>query len=136
MGDNTRKRVRFVSDVWLRRDGQPEPLTWPRPGEGAPAAALRCDTLGCIQQRGGRTIAFVRDPRAFAEDCRRADPVIAAVPAWDLCPSPETVVDRFDLWRAGSHAVWLLSDGVRVENVTESRGERPWVARRTPAWEN
>jgi competence protein ComEC len=91
--------------------------------------------LGCIQQRGERTIAFVRDPRAFAEDCRRADPVIAAVPAWDLCEGPETVVDRFDLWRAGSHAIWLLPDGVRVENVTESRGERPWVARRTPAWE-
>ena len=132
---STRKRGRFVSDVWLRRDGQAEVLTWPSAGEGKPAAGLRCDTLGCIQQRGERTIAFVHDPRAFEEDCRRADPVISAVPAWDLCPRPETVVDRFDLWRAGSHAVWLLPGGVRVENVTESRGERPWVARRTPAWE-
>ena len=127
---STRQRGRFVSDVWLRRDGQSEARTWPRDGEGRPAAGLRCDTLGCIQRRGERTIAFVRDPRAFEEDCGRADPVVSAVPAWDLCPGPETVVDRFDLWRSGSQAIWLAPDGVRVESVAESRGERPWVARR------
>ena len=127
---STRQRGRFVSDVWLRRDGQAEPLTWPRGGEGAPAAGLRCDTLGCIQRQGDRTIAFVRDPRAFAEDCRRASLVVSAVPAWDLCEAPETVVDRFDLWRGGGHAIWLGPDGVRVESVADSRGRRPWVARR------
>ena len=127
---STRQRGRFVSDVWLRRDGQKETLTWPRDGEGAPTAGLRCDTLGCIQRRGDKTIAFVRDPRAFDEDCRRADLVVSAVPAWNLCPGPETVVDRFDLWRSGSHAIWLGPDGVRVESVAEARGERPWAARR------
>ena len=67
----------------------------------------------------------------------------AAAPIPSSAPSPpgisarepETVVDRFDLWRHGSHAVWLLPGGVRVENVSESRGARPWVARRIPAWE-
>ena len=127
---STRQRGRFVSDVWLRRDGQKETRTWPRDGEGTPAAGLRCDTLGCIQRRGDTTIAFVRDPRAFDEDCRRADLVVSAVPAWNLCPGPETVVDRFDLWRSGSHAIWLGPDGVRVESVAEARGERPWAARR------
>ena len=33
---STRQRGRFVSDVWLRRDGQAETPTWPRDGEGAP----------------------------------------------------------------------------------------------------
>ena len=130
---STRQRGRFVSNVWLRRDGQAETPTWPRDGEGEPAAGLRCDTLGCIQRRGERTIAFVRDPRAFDEDCSRADLVVSTVPAWHLCPGPETVVDRFDLWRDGSHAIWLAPDGVRVESVAESRGKRPWVARRGPA---
>ena len=130
---STRQRGRFVSNVWLRRDGQAETPTWPRDGEGEPAAGLRCDTLGCIQRRGERTIAFVRDPRAFDEDCSRADLVVSTVPAWHLCPGPETVVDRFDLWRDGSHAIWLAPDGVRVESVAESRGKRPWVARRASA---
>ena len=129
---STRQRGRFVSDMWLRRDGQAETPTWPRGGNDAPAARLRCDTLGCIQQRGERIIAFVRDPRAFEEDCRRADLVVSAVPAWDLCQGPETVVDRFDLWRHGGHAIWLEPEGARAESVAGARGERPWVARRRP----
>ncbi len=129
---STRQRGRFVSDMWLRRDGQAETPTWPRGGNDAPAAGLRCDTLGCIQQRGERIIAFVRDPRAFEEDCRRADLVVSAVPAWDLCQGPETVVDRFDLWRHGGHAIWLEPDGARVESVAGAHGKRPWVARRRP----
>ncbi len=129
---STRQRGRFVSDVWLRRDGQAEAPTWPRGGKGAPAAGIRCDTLGCIQRRGDRTIAFVRDPRAFEEDCSRADLVVSTVPAWDLCEGPETVVDRFDLWRGGSHAIWLNGDRARVESVARTRGKRPWVARRVP----
>ena len=129
---STRQRARFVSDMWLRRDGQAEARIWPRNGRSAPAAALRCDSLGCIQRRGERTIAFVRDPRAFEEDCGRADLVVSAVPAWDLCRDAETVVDRFDLWRGGSHAIWLDADGARVESVARVRGERPWVARRVP----
>ncbi|MDE0203784.1 MAG: ComEC/Rec2 family competence protein [Rhodospirillaceae bacterium] len=130
---STRQRGRFVSDIWLRRDGQAETPTWPRDGKSAPAAGIRCDTLGCIQRRGDRTIAFVRDPRAFEEDCRRAELVVSAVPSWDLCEGPETVVDRFDLWRGGGHAIWLDEDGARVESVARARGERPWVARRPPA---
>ena len=130
---STRQRGRFVSDIWLRRDGQAEAPTWPRDGRGAPAAGLSCDTLGCIQRRDDQTIAFVRDPRAFEEDCGRADLVVSAVPAWDLCEGPETVVDRFDLWRGGSHAIWLGGASARVESVAGSRGERPWVARRVSA---
>lgn len=96
---STRQRGCFVSDTWLWRDGQAEAPTWPAAGAGAAGAGLRCDTLGCIQQRKGRTLAFVRDPRALDKDCGRADLVVSAVPAWDLCPGPGTVVDRFDLWR-------------------------------------
>ena len=129
---STRQRGRFVSDMWLRRDGQAETLIWPKDGAGASAAGLRCDALGCIQRRDGHLIALVRDPRAYHEDCNRADLVISAVPAWDLCQGPETVVDRFDLWRSGTHALWLEPEGARVESVAQARGTRPWVARRVP----
>jgi len=37
------------------------------------------------------------------------------------------VVDRFDLWRRGAHALWLEGDGARVVTVAEGRGERPWA---------
>ena len=127
---STRKRGRFVSDVWLRRDGQTEALTWPDHGAETPAVGLRCDALGCIRQSSERTVAFVRDPRALEEDCSRAELVVSAVPTWDLCRGPAAVVDRFDLWREGSHAIWLEPAGVRIESVADARGARPWVAQR------
>ena len=128
---STRRRGRFVTDVWLRRDGQAERLTWA--GDGADASGVRCDALGCVQRHGGRTIALVNDPRALAEDCRRAALVVATVPVRDLCRGPETVVDRFDLWRDGGHAIRLEPGGARVESVASRRGARPWVLRRPQA---
>ena len=129
---STRQRARFVTDTWLRRDGQARVQTWPRDETDTDASGLRCDVLGCIQRRGERTIALLHDPRAFGEDCGRADLVVSTVPAWNLCPGPDAVVDRFDLWRGGGHAIWLERDGFRVESVVSRRGERPWVLRRAP----
>jgi competence protein ComEC len=43
------------------------------------------------------------------------------------CASANVVIDRFSLWREGGHALWLEGDGVRVETVRATRGERPWV---------
>ena len=121
---STRQRARFTSDVWLRRDGQAAAKTWPREGGEAPGAALRCDLLGCIQQRGERVVAFAVDHRA------RADILLSTVPVRSRCRSAGTVVDRFDLWRSGSHALWLEEDGVRVESAAAARGDRAWSPRR------
>jgi competence protein ComEC len=45
------------------------------------------------------------------------------------CPSAHTVVDWFDLWRNGSHAIWLTKSEARVRSVNGVRGHRPWVHR-------
>ncbi len=127
---STSRRARFTTDVWLRRDGQSTAETWPWDGEAAPGSALRCDSLGCIQRRDGRTVVLAVDPRALREDCASADLAITTVPAGRLCRGPAAVIDRFDLWRNGSHALWLTEDGVRVESAAASRGERPWNPRR------
>jgi competence protein ComEC len=37
------------------------------------------------------------------------------------------VIDRFDLWRAGAHALSLSDDSVTVESVRDYRGVRPWA---------
>ena len=36
-------------------------------------------------------------------------------------------IDRFDLWRADAHALWLTRDSVRVESVGARRGQRLWT---------
>jgi competence protein ComEC len=126
-------RARFAGEIWLRRAGQEESSVWPwREGDPAPGG-LNCDSLGCVQRLDGQRIAFVRDARALAEDCAEVDLVISLVPVEQPCRAPHTVIDRFDLWRGGAHAIWLEEGGARVRNVAEARGERPWVRRRGSA---
>ena len=119
------RAARFRAGIWLRRAGQGEAETWPREGTAA-LAALSCDGLGCIYRARGQTVALVRDGRALAEDCRIASVVVSLVPVRAPCPAGR-VIDRFDLWRAGGHALWLDPDGVRVETVRARQGKRPWV---------
>jgi len=114
--DFTRDADGYRSQSWLRRVGA-----------FAPASdGFACDRLGCVAVRSGRTVAYVADERALAEDCRRADIVLSAVPIRPRCPSAGLVVDRFDLWREGAHAVWLSGEGMEVRTAAEFRGDRPW----------
>ena len=130
---SSRKAARFNRQVWLRRAGQEEaPPLWPKEGDGG--GRMACDALGCIYRAKGHVVGLVRRAEALGEDCWHADVVVSVVPVRAPCPSADTVIDRFDLWREGGHAVWM-KDGerVRVESVNESRGRRPWVVRRKRA---
>ena len=127
---STQRRERFSRDVWLRRLGTQRVHTWP-PWGVAEGAALSCDPLACLFRKNGLTAALVKDGRALAEDCRLADVVVAVLPVRRTrCARPTVLIDRFDLWRQGAHAVYLARDGPRVETVRARRGDRPWVRRR------
>ena len=123
---------RFAGSVWLRAAGQigEAPAPWPaRPADGA--GDLACDALACIYHRAGRTVALVRDSLALEEECRRADIVVATVPVRGrICRDAALVIDRFDLWREGAHALWIDESGISVKTVQGERGARPWVLRR------
>jgi competence protein ComEC len=118
---------RFAADIWLRRNGQETAQPWPESGEHGDG--LRCDPLGCIYDRGDLRVSLVRDPLALAEDCRAADAVVAPVPVPRDCRA-RPVVDRFDVWRHGAHALFLEGDRIRIETVAERVGDRPWALRR------
>jgi competence protein ComEC len=62
-----------------------------------------------------------------------ADVIVSLVPVRRRCPSANVVVDRFDLWRNGAHALWLGPGMVEVVSVGETRGTRPWVVRPSDA---
>ncbi len=118
---------RMARETWLRRSGQSEaPAVWPRAGRSADGV-LACDSASCIYNSDGHVVAFVQHASALAEDCRRADIVVATIPVRRRCASAALVIDRFSLWRDGGHAIWLVPGEVRVESVRASRGTRPWV---------
>ena len=121
---NDRRRGRFVRDGWLRRDGQREVPRWPAEGTSE-SGETSCDPLGCIYRRDGYVIALIYDGRALTEDCRVADIVVALVSVPRACPA-EIVIDSFDLYREGTHAVYLDGDTVTIETVARASGRRPW----------
>ena len=112
-------------ETWLERNGQSQRLAWPEPSE-----AGGCDSDGCRAELRGRSLAYALTLSAAAEDCGRADLVIAArfLPRGHCRGS--IVIDRGALWRAGAHALWLTEEGVRIETVRDHRGERPWTVER------
>lgn len=114
-------RKSFARETWLRRDAQKD--------DGARADTSSCDALGCVYRPDKRpelAVALVRAPEALAEDCARARIVISAVPTFGRCRGPELVIDRFDLWRGGAHAVWLGQGAPVARSVAQDQGRRPW----------
>jgi competence protein ComEC len=128
---STTVRERFVAKTWLRRAGWSgeSGRSWPREGSGADGR-LNCDALGCIYRTEGQVVALVEDGRALADDCRLASVLISLEPVRRDCGTPALVIDCFDLWRDGGHVLWLDPGLVRVERVTDWRGERPWAVKR------
>lgn len=123
---STTRRAKFAGEMWLRRAGQGASPPWPEPDNPWPDRRLTCDRLGCIYRPPGYTVALIQDPRAITEDCAAADVVISADPVGRACAGPDLVIDRFDLWRDGAHAVWLYPSP-RARSVRAARGDRPWV---------
>jgi len=119
----------FAAETWLRRSGMTEAEPWPKSGASRDGR-LTCDALGCLYRARGKTAALVRNEAALLDDCATADVVVSLVPVRRGCRSPEAVIDRFDLWRNGSYAVWLDPARVRIESVREWQGRRPWVVER------
>jgi competence protein ComEC len=121
---SSKRRSGFRTETWIRRSDL----------DAAAVGQAGCDRLGCVWRLDGRTISYLRDARAIADDCRLADIVLAEVPI-RRCPSAELVVDRFDLWREGAHAIRLGDDGFEIETVAEWRGVRAWAPDRgTARW--
>jgi competence protein ComEC len=120
---------RSPREAWLRRVGSEAPTGyWPKQGASADGR-LRCDALGCVYRASNHVVAVASRGEALLDDCRFADVVVSLVPVRGACASAHTLIDRFDLWREGAHAVWLTGDEVRVESVADARGDRPWVIR-------
>ena len=124
------KRARFARETWLRRDGQQVELK-----ARLPVPLYSCDDHGCITTDPDLPhISFVTDPAIFEEECQSAEILIADVPIPKHlarpCRAHALVIDRFDLWRHGAHAIWFDEGGLKVTHAAEERGNRPWSERK------
>jgi competence protein ComEC len=113
---------------WLEQDGDAR-----TPLEAAAANGFTCDGSGCTASVHGVLVSVARHPSAFADDCARAQVLIASVPAPSACDGPRVIVDYPALRREGTHALYVKGAGeIRIETVAATRGQRPWSARPAP----
>jgi competence protein ComEC len=126
---SSKRAGRFEAEKWLGRAGEDAESAAAWSPDNAPLDWLACDSLGCLYRAAGRVVAIDRAAEALAEDCAVADAAISFEPVRRPCAA-DLVIDRFDLWREGAHALWIdAEDGIRVQSVNALRGDRPWVAR-------
>jgi competence protein ComEC len=122
---------KFEVERWLQTDG--DERQWDDL-KGKAARGFVCDSAGCVAERKGLQIAVPSHPSAYGDDCAQADIVIfsSAQPAG--CRRPRLLIDVYDVWDRGNHAVYLTPnpDGaanmadIRVETANGVRGVRPW----------
>jgi competence protein ComEC len=126
---NSLRASKLAAETWLRRNGQIEAAAFPATDDAA-LPFFGCDGAGCVYTRNGKTIALALSGEALREDCASADAVVSLVPIRRGCRGAVTV-DRFDLWRGGTHAIRVEPDGtLRIESVAATLGDRPWVLER------
>jgi len=90
----------------------------------------RCDPAGCAVEMSGAIVAVSNDPLGLADDCARADLVVALYPATrrNRAECGATLIDRRDAWNHGGHAVWIgKNQTFRIKSVAGVRGARPWT---------
>lgn len=92
---------------------------------------LICDPAGCVMRQNSDLIAFPETMVGVEMDCRRADIIVSRIPAPKNCENARLVIDKFDLWRRGSHSLYFMPDGkLQVDTANDLRGDRPWVPER------
>ena len=104
-------------DVW--RETYADPIATPAP--------QTCDSIACIgESPAGFSYAIVEDPAGFADECGRADLIVARVVAPTWCGGG-TVIDPPELLAHGAH--WLRWDaGRKAFEVRPAIAalDRPW----------
>ena len=114
---------RFTRDAWLQLWAVKDADKLPVVGYAADGA-IACGRTMCSIAIEDRTIRLLRG----SEFCQ-ADLLISAEPIRQYCDPPIPLVDRFNVWRDGAHAIWLDAGGVRILSDRAHRGDRPWVPR-------
>ena len=118
---------RYSLEKWRETFRRPVPRDR-RPSEKS--RRFRCDPLGCVTRVKGKMVIYVKHPAAISDDCRVADILVARFPLRrlrDACAGPRVVIDRFDVARAGAHALYMEGQSIRIETVAQIRGTRPWT---------
>lgn len=139
----TLRAEKFTRENWERSYGLPENGSRAFPVETKPEDHGKagkedmplCDAQACRVTLKGKKIAFIRHPYAQKAECAWADIVVMFEPIdYKGCRAP-VVIDKFDPWRLGAHAIIIGDDGeieiLTTRNKTQNASARPWSVVKT-----
>lgn len=122
------RQSKFELERWLEYDGDARSAE-----EVEKAAGFTCDGIGCVSEIKGLVLSVARHPAAVAEDCATARILVLSVPRPKGCDGPDVVIDFFDVWRDGSHTLFIdnregaAGPSIVIDTVAAHRGDRPWA---------
>jgi competence protein ComEC len=127
---NSSRAAKIAAETWLRRNAQAKRLPFPAAQESGGADSCGPDMCRFATAMGHVTVALTE--AGIGPACWSGRLVIALEPVEEDCRSADRVIDFFDLWRHGTHAIWIGEDGsYRIERAFDT-GDRPWTLRRFP----
>ena len=113
---------RFAAEKWLQANGEETAFK-----EAVARAGWKCVSRSCRAGVKGKAIGYFMEGEGSAPSCAGLDIVIAAYPLRGDCKSVPTRIDRFDVWRMGSHAISIEGGNSSITTARGQSGSRPWV---------
>lgn len=114
----------FTIQNWLRSQGEEDLVPVKDSG-------IDCDKSLCTYFHGGYRLKIVRKPHdeaaLYAACTQPSDMVIA----WRIinatnCPKAGTLIGRNELEKDGAHAIWLDTEGIRIQHTRQNLRHRIW----------
>jgi competence protein ComEC len=121
------RKDRFAVERWLIANGEEA-----APAEAAQRHGWTCAKFRCVAELKGQSILVAMAGVKLPLDCTGVDIVIAGFPLRENCRWVKTRIDRFSVWRSGTHALRIGDNGITVVTARDLQGERPWVVRPRP----
>jgi competence protein ComEC len=113
---------RFAAEKWLQANGEETEFK-----EAVTRAGWVCEGRSCRAEIKGKLVGYFMEGEGASPSCAGLDIVIAAYPLRGVCKSVTTRIDRFDVWRMGSHAIVINGNFLHVTTARGLSGNRPWV---------
>lgn len=115
-------KARYAVGRWLTARGDRD-----TPSTAARRPLWTCTASQCEATVQGKRVAFLKKTAEVLKPCPKgADVVIAQYPLRRSCKGTLVTVDRFDVWRRGSHAITFTGSAVVVRTARDEQGERLW----------
>jgi competence protein ComEC len=118
----SRHKGRFAGEKWLQANGEEIAFK-----QAAARTGWMCDARSCRSEIKGKMVGYFLDGEGEPPACIGLDIIIAAYPLRGARKSVATRIDRFDVWRMGSHAIVIEGTATAITTARGLSGNRPWV---------